>query len=159
MDYHHLIKELQDKIEALERELAEKKNLNHDTGTFDRMMNSVMRNMPGTGYRCLNDDTWTMEFISDQCKELTGYTPSDLIGNKVISYAELIHPLYRDYVKETVQKAIENNHPFFIEYPIITADSKKKWVWEQGRVLTWKNEKALTLEGFIFDISKFVFAG
>ena len=153
MDYHHLIKELQDKIEALERELAEKKNLNHDTGTFDRMMNSMMRNMPGTGYRCLNDDTWTMEFISDQCKDLTGYAPSDLIGNKVISYAELIHPLYRDYVKETVQKAIENNHPFFIEYPIITADSKKKWVWEQGRVLTWKNGKALTLEGFIFDIT------
>ena len=153
MDYHPLIKELHEKIEALERELAESKNPDNDIGNINSMISSIMRNLPGTGYRCKNDEAWTMEFISDQCEALTGYAPSDLIGNNTLSYAELIHPKYREYVRDTVQKAIEKNHPFFIEYPIITADSQQKWVWEQGRAIRFENEKTLILEGFIFDIT------
>jgi hypothetical protein len=31
-----------------------------------------------------------MEFVSEGCFELTGYEPSDLVQNKIVSFMELI---------------------------------------------------------------------
>ena len=31
----------------------------------ERMLSTLIRNLPGMAYRCLNDENWTMEFISE----------------------------------------------------------------------------------------------
>jgi hypothetical protein len=43
-------------------------------------------------YRCRNDRNWTMEFISGSSTQITGYAPEELMHNRVVSYAELVHP-------------------------------------------------------------------
>ena len=64
MDYQQTIKNLQNRIEALEKQLEETRALNTQNGKFDQTLNSIIRNLPGMGYRCLNDENWTMEFKS-----------------------------------------------------------------------------------------------
>ncbi|MCX7918178.1 MAG: HD domain-containing protein [bacterium] len=118
-----------------------------------RMLSTLISNLPGMVYRCRNDRNWTMEFVSDGCYPLTGYQPNELINNNRISYAELIHPDDREEVWNKVQSSIQNTTSFQISYRIITATQQEKWVWEQGRGVYSDRGELLALEGFITDIT------
>ena len=117
-------------------------------------LSMLMSNLPGMVYRCLNDRDWTMEFVSEGCLELTGYKPSDLIGNKRVAYNSLIHPHDQPLVREQVQKALEAREPFRVVYRIQTAAGEEKWVWEQGQGVFSKNGELIALEGFITNITE-----
>jgi PAS domain-containing protein len=68
-----------------------------------RVLATLMSNLPGMVYRCRNDPQWTMEFVSDGVADLTGYQPTDLIGNRKVAYADLIHPDDRQMAWDQVQ--------------------------------------------------------
>jgi len=51
-----------------------------------------------------------MQFVSEGCFELTGFRPEELIEDKVISYANLIHKEDRLLVNDDVQKALEKKN-------------------------------------------------
>ncbi|MDY0255018.1 MAG: hypothetical protein RBR30_11500 [Tenuifilaceae bacterium] len=55
-----------------------------------RLHKTLVQNMSGVVYRCKWDREYTMEHISSQCYEDTGYQPEDLIDNKRISFNSLI---------------------------------------------------------------------
>jgi PAS domain S-box-containing protein len=118
-----------------------------------RSLSTLMSNLPGMAYRCLNDRQWTMEFISDGAMQLTGHAAADLTKNARISYSDLIHPDDRDAVWGQVQTALEQRRPFEITYRIRTATGETKWVWEQGRGVTSPDGNLLALEGFILDVT------
>jgi len=94
-----------------------------------------------------------MEFISDACTILTGYAPSDLVGNAKISYAEIIHPEDRSFVWNEIQKALQERRSFTIEYRIKTRHREEKWVWEQGRGVYADSGDVVAIEGFIMDVT------
>lgn len=118
------------------------------------MLFTLLSNLPGMAYRCRDDRDWTMEFVSEGCHELTGYYPSDLLENRVISYAELIHPDDREAVWEDVQAALKYRKPFQLQYRIINKSGAEKWVWEQGRGVYGREGRLEALEGFIADITE-----
>lgn len=117
-------------------------------------LSMLMSNLPGMVYRCLNDRDWTIEYVSEGCLELTGYKPSDLIGNKRVAYNDLIHPDDQPLVREQVRKALEAREPFRVVYRIQTAAGEEKWVWEQGQGVFSKNGELIALEGFITNITE-----
>ncbi len=111
----------------------------------------MINELPGLVYCCRNDNNWTMEFVSKGCFQLTGYKPSDLILNNKISYERIIHPEDRKMVRDNVEKAIRKLKQFHLEYRIITAENKIKWVSEIGQFLPLPNHNLQLLEGFIID--------
>ena len=119
----------------------------------ERTLKTLISNLPGVAYKCLNDPTWTMEFVSEGCMELTGYMPEDLIMNNKISYSDIIHQDDREQVWNSIQEALKENKAFKLVYKINTADSKVKYVWEQGRGIFSKKGGLIALEGFITDIT------
>lgn len=119
-----------------------------------RMLQALLHNLPGIAYRCLNDENWTMEFISGGCFDLTGYPPSHLIGNRQLSYNSLIHPDDRGPVWKKVQEAVAEKEPFRLEYRIRSASGEEKWVWEQGMGVFSEGGELLALEGFITDVTE-----
>jgi diguanylate cyclase (GGDEF)-like protein/PAS domain S-box-containing protein len=120
-----------------------------------RTLSTLMSNLPGMVYRCRNDKDWTVEFISQGCFDLTGYRPSDLIGNRKVSYGrDLIHPDDQEPVWDDVQAALREKRSFQFVYRIRTASGKEKWVWEQGRGIYSSDGALLALEGFIVDMTE-----
>jgi PAS domain S-box-containing protein len=117
-----------------------------------RILSTLMSNLPGMAYRSKNDKHWTKDFVSQGCKALTGYPAEDFIGGRKRSYADLIHPEDRERVWKEVQSAVKKRIPFRLVYRIHTASGKWKWVWEQGRGVA-SPQKGFLLEGFIADIS------
>ncbi|OQX05980.1 MAG: hypothetical protein BWK73_32190 [Thiothrix lacustris] len=119
-----------------------------------RSLQSLIGNLPGMAYRCHNDADWTMEFVSDGCETLTGYSAEWLIGSQRLTWAGLIHPADRDGVTATVVKGISVQHPFQMSYRIQHRSGEWRWVWEQGHCVAYDAvNEPLILEGLIMDIT------
>ncbi len=122
-------------------------------GESERVLTTLVSNVPGMVYRCRNDRDRTMLFLSDGCRDVTGYHRSDLLGSRDVSYAELIIPPDRDRVWSEVQQALRDDRPFELTYRIRTADGDERWVWERGVAVRKAEEDDVLLEGFIADIT------
>ena len=118
-----------------------------------RTLSVLMSNLPGMAYRCLNDKTYTMMFVSKGCKALTGYEEKELIYNNTISYSELVHKDFSADLWSNIQGALDKGEQFEAEYKIVTKEGKEKWVWEKGMGIFSGNNKLIALEGFITDIT------
>ena len=123
------------------------------SGSEHRLSN-LLDNLPGMVYRCRNDSLWTMEFVSEGCRALTGYAPADLVDNRTVAYGKLIHPEDRASVWAAVQMALREERQFQITYRIRTRDGEEKWVWEQGNGLVDSDGRVVALEGFVTDITQ-----
>ncbi len=119
-----------------------------------RMISALLGNLPGMAYRCLNTPDWPMEFVSEGCRQLTGFAPKELQIGGLTCYNDLIHPDDRAMVWEGVQRGIEHHEPFRLNYRLITRDGQTKHVWEQGCAVLSENQELVALEGFIADISE-----
>lgn len=123
----------------------------------ERMLSTLLGNLPGMAYRCRNDLDRTMDFVSEGCLELTGYRSESLIENREISFADLIPPEYRAHVWECVQEAVQERFPYEIIYKIKVCSGEDKWVWEKGVDVNPRGE-AVVLEGFIADVTPLMMA-
>lgn len=61
-------------------------------------LETLIGNLNGFVYRCKYDKNWTMEYLSEGCLKITGYSPEELIENKVISFNDLIVAEYREFL-------------------------------------------------------------
>lgn len=141
-------------LQAIVRDITERKNSEKIISEQKRELATLMSNLPGMAYRCKNNINWTMEFVSDGCYQLTGYRQDELINDKVVSYANLIHKNDQLLVYEIIQNAVANHEPFTLLYRINTWQGIEKWVWEKGRAIYDDKGNVVCLEGFITDITE-----
>ncbi|ASF46592.1 putative bifunctional diguanylate cyclase/phosphodiesterase [Methylovulum psychrotolerans] len=118
------------------------------------MLSTLMSNLKGMVYCCLPDENWTMLFVSDGCRRLTGYDTEDLILNQRISYEELTYSDDRAWVRTLIENALHRRERFELEYRIVHADGTIRWVQESGSPLFDGNGALLALEGFIQDVTR-----
>lgn len=134
-------------------DITERKKAEKTIRESERRLSTLMGNLQGMAYRCLNDKHWTMEFVSNGCFDLTGYKSSYLIYNNKVSYNEIIHSEDRNRIWNEVQHAVKKKKSFRISYRIITSSGNIRWVLEQGIGVYSPEGKLLALEGFISNIT------
>ncbi len=135
------------------RVITERRQAEADLRESRRRLGTLLGNLPGMAYRCRNDRQWTMELVSEGCLGLTGFPAADVQGNRVVSYASLIHPEDQAMVWDEVQAAVREGRLFQLTYRIATAQGEMRWVWEQGGAVSTAPDGVELLEGFIADIS------
>ena len=134
--------------DVTERKLAE-----NELRESRRRYVALLANLPGMAYRCKNDRSWTMEFASQGCLDLTGYAPEALIDNRTLSFNDLVLPAYRDAVWNRWREILPKRGVFEMEYEIATRSGETKWVWEQGEGVYDEQGHVVALEGFISDVT------
>ncbi len=115
---------------------------------------SLVSNIPGITYRCLNDNDWTMLYMSSEIEQFSGYPSSDFINNKVRSYESIIKNDDNLNNILLVQEAIQLGNPWEMEYRIHHKDGTIRWVYEKGRGVIGFDGKVDFLDGFILDITE-----
>jgi PAS domain S-box-containing protein len=135
-------------------DITERKKAEEALHESERVLSTLMSNLPGMAYRCRNDEQWTTDFVSEGSLELTGYEPAELCKNQVVAYGDLIVMEDRRNVWDTVQKALCERRSFRLTYRIRTRQGSEKWVWEHGRGVFLPDGELLCLEGFITDITE-----
>jgi len=103
-------------------------------------------------FRCAIDEHWTMFFVSDGCRELTGYCPDEIEHNKVVSFEEIIHPDDRLAVRRHITEAMNGVARYRVQYRMLHRDGTEKWVLERGAIVLDEKGKRV-LEGFVEDIT------
>ena len=119
----------------------------------ERRLSTMIANLPsGFAYQCANDRDWTMRFITDGVRALTGCTPEDFTSGKQ-HWNDLIHPADRERVWHEIQAALSARSPYQLEYRLQVADEVERWVWEQGAGVFNSEGEVEALEGMVVDIS------
>ncbi|MFA9476901.1 ATP-binding protein [Phycisphaerales bacterium AB-hyl4] len=116
-----------------------------------RVLKTLLGNLPGMAYRCLNDGAYTPIIVSEGAKELTGYE-AETFRNGQRSLIELLHPDDMLRVRQHVDRAVALKAPFRLEYRLPRADGTIRWVCEQGIPVFNEEGELEALEGFVTDI-------
>jgi len=121
-------------------------NLNHSQYI------SLIKNIPGTIFRRINDATKSIVFISSEIFKLTGYTTTHFLLNRINGFERLILEEDIDLVKSTISNAVISLEQYEISYRIKHKDGRVKWVCERGRFVNDNNSESY-IDGSIFDIT------
>ncbi|GAB2770341.1 hypothetical protein GCM10027275_11230 [Rhabdobacter roseus] len=119
----------------------------------EQRLASLISNLPGITYRCLPDETWTMQFISDEVERMTGYPASDFINNQRRSFSSIIHPddlalTYDLYVP------LKARQVFQLNYRLQAADGSIIWAEEKGMGIYDEQGELLWIDGVIMDVTE-----
>ena len=122
------------------------------TPSYTYQLETLLKNLPGMAYRCLNLPHWPMDFVSDGCLQLSGYANHEIVNQQVL-WGDFTHPDDIDFVEQEVRVSADSGRSFECEYRICTKDGTEKWVWERGQPIDYLEDGTAVIEGFITDIT------
>mgnify|MGYP000229248601 FL=1 len=120
----------------------------------ERMLSTLVSNLPGIVYRCRNAETWPMEYLGGNVEEITGYEADELLEGDV-QWADLIDYPENDTLWADVQEALDAGDPFEVTYRIVDASGERRWLREQGRRVerSGSDDAPTTIEGFVSEVT------
>ncbi|NLW12822.1 MAG: EAL domain-containing protein, partial [Clostridiaceae bacterium] len=139
---------------CLAQDISKRREIESALIESERSKSVLLSHLPGLAYRCLYDEDWTMQYVSEGCRELTGYEPASLLNNRDLSFNDMIMPEYRHLLRIEWEKDLADRSPFHYEYEIITAEGDRKWVLELGEGIFNSSGEVEALEGIVLDISE-----
>ena len=138
---------------SLEEQIREKNRLAASLNERNEQIRSILSNLTGAAYRCKPDINWSMIFIGDPIKDITGYDPTEFINNNAISYKDVIHPGDREWVVDLIEEKTAGKEPFEVEYRVRNKTGGTVWVYESGQGIYGDDGDLLYLDGIITDIT------
>lgn len=142
-----------DQICTIALDITRSKEAERELQISESRFRTLVNNIPGAVYRCANDEFWTVEFLSPEIETLSGFPASDFVGNRVRSYASIIHAEDAERVSEEVRSGIESRRVFQVEYRIVHADGTIRWLSEKGQATFSEQGEVAFLDGVIIDIT------
>ena len=118
----------------------------------EKSYSTLLQNLQGMAYRVV-DDLTTVEYISDGCLDLTGYTKEEISNADRFFETKIVRKDYQKIVADVIAKSLKSREPYEITYPIITKNKEEKWVSERGLGI-YEDDEFIALEGFIIDITQ-----
>ena len=117
---------------------------------------TIIKNLPGMIFRHIyNPPLFTCLFVSEGCKELTGYEPEDMLGDNAVKFFDFIHPDDTATVVRLSAETLEKGLPYEHTFRIITRDGTEKWVWERSRVIEKHPDGTpYIIEGYHTDVTE-----
>ena len=124
----------------------------HFEGQLDALL-SITGRMDGFLYRCRNDASYSMLYMSKGVRTISGHPASDFENNCVRDYVSVIHPDDLAIVYAAVDGALAAGCNWQVDYRIITRLGKSVWVREIGGGVLNEAGELIFLEGFVYDVS------
>nr|MBN2278725.1 PAS domain S-box protein [candidate division Zixibacteria bacterium] len=138
-------------ITGVVRDIGERKIAEKALVESENRFRMLAENLPGAAYLCHNDSKYTMMYLNDRIKDLTGYSKEDFLEYRV-SITDLFHPDDSDSVYETINRALEKCRPYHLVYRIRHKSGQWRWIEEFGQGIFNEN-RLMHLEGFMHDVT------
>src|SRR3954471_15611873 len=118
----------------------------------DRLLRTLMENVPGAIYRSAWHADFVLEAISDEIERISGYPPAGFLASQKRTILSIVHPDDVEVVLETVSHSAEHHEPFVLEYRIVRADGEVRWVLDRGQPVPGPGGR-VWMDGAIVDIT------
>lgn len=118
------------------------------------VIESVATRLNGFFYRCRNDASYTMLFMTPAIERITGFPVSDLLGNRVRTFTSIVHADDAPVVDAKVAEALAARSNWEVDYRLLTKSGGTVWVHESGAGIFDDNGELQYLEGAVVDISQ-----
>lgn len=118
-----------------------------------RQLDSLISNLPGFAYRCKNDASWTMTYLSIQFEKMMGWKKEEIEFNRMKSYMDLIVE-DDDWKRSTWNNLDQSKVSFQLFYRMRRKNNDIIWVKEQGTPIFDENGNPAYFEGYIMDITE-----
>ena len=118
--------------------------------------NNIINRSPAVAFLWKNEPGWPVEFVSENVKELFGYSAQEFMEGR-IQFTATIYSSDLERVVEEVSRysKIEGLHSFSHEpYRILTKNNELKWVDDLTYIRRDDKGFITHYEGIVFDISK-----
>jgi PAS domain S-box-containing protein len=116
-------------------------------------LETLVGNLPGMAYRCVNDQNRTMIYVGSGCKELTGFCSDELTQDNGKRYSELIHPDDREIHRDESDHALKQSGLFAKVFRMIDRSNRTRWVMERASGVYADDGTLRYIDGFIQDIT------
>ena len=114
-----------------------------------RSLTGLVNRVPAMIYRARNDIDWTMEYVSDGCVDISGFSASHLLNKSQLSFGSLIHADDASRVWDEVQAALEEGEEFNLTYRLFKKNGRHHKVMDKGRGIYSDTGSVLGVEGVI----------
>jgi len=136
-------------------DITSHKQADKELADKEERFRSLVENIPGSTYRCLPDEQWSMLFISNEIEALSGHPSSDFIGeNPTRTFAEIMHPDDILLISEKINQAISKKTFYICEYRVIDRQGLIHHVHDKGQAIYADDGSIRCLDGTIFDITE-----
>lgn len=123
--------------------------------TKEKLTDEIINSSSTVLFLWKNEDAFPVEFVSENVKNLLGYSYQEFINGKV-KYNDLIHPDCLTRVNNEIKNNISLKSEKFIHKPyrVITKDNKIKWVSDNTVVKLDSNGNITHFHGIVSDITE-----
>ncbi len=120
----------------------------------EHRLSAVVNNLPAVAFQRAPDADWSMMFVSDGCRDLTGFDPADFVGGRVRTWASIMSA--DDFVLawHDVQNQLARGLNYSVEYRVMPPDGEPRWVNERGVGLRDSEGQVTSLVGVIIDFTE-----
>lgn len=143
---------------TLRRQVASRalalKNTMADLISSEQKYRQLVSNLPGVVYRCVNDENWTVLYISDAILDLFGYPPSYFLEQPEHGLLSIFLPTNAKSTLAMIREKIAQGGKFMLNYRITAADGSVFWVSNRGQVVVDEKGRVQWIDGVMFDITE-----
>ncbi len=132
-------------------DLTHYKQLEQERQRGEAQLRSLVSNLPGVAFRCLQSPGWPMIFISEPISALTGWHADDFLQGR-IQISQIIHPHDIERITAEVDRALQEARPYRVEYRIRTPEGQTRWLVEFGRGM--REGDTDMIDGVMLDITE-----
>jgi PAS domain S-box-containing protein len=113
---------------------------------------SITGRINGFLYRCLNDQAYSIIYISKSIETLTGYRAAEFTSQGARTLASLFYEEDVRHATDVVNVALSRRESWTMDYRITTSSGHVKWVREVGGGVFGDGGELLYLEGLILNV-------
>jgi PAS domain S-box-containing protein len=132
-------------------DLRERKAMENSLRNKESKIRSLITNIPGIAYRCIDKPGWPNIFINDEVENILGYPAKDfLLPNPQRSISDFVHP---EDMQNILEVDLRHENGYQLEFRIIDRFKQVKWMLGYGRSSHNEITGESYLDGFIMDIT------
>ncbi len=100
------------------------------------------------------DRAGTIRYVSDVVEQWTGHTPAEFLADSQLWY-ECVHPEDVARVRNAEQLLFDTKEQLNLEYRIIDAEGRVRWVWERNTIVRDARGVPMCTHGIVLDLSRY----